>query len=138
MQDGVWSPRKCAFVGNALSYLNAPDRIISRFFLNLRSIYNHGQSIVGSPSTMLSAVHKDPYWRRATWVTTGFSDGFEVGTSVSGGLSHRNELNAPEAATDDLEFTIVARTRHIGDGQYMKPIADLVPPENKLQQHSEP
>ena len=81
---------------------------------------------------MLSAVHTHPYWRRATGVTTSFSEGFEAGTSVSGGLSQRNEGNAPEAATDDLELAIVARTRHVGDGQYMKPIADLVPPENKL------
>jgi len=135
MQNGVWSRRKCAFIGNALSYLNTPDRIISRFFLNLRSLYNDSQSTVGSPSTMLSAVHKDPYWRRPTWVTTGFSDGFEVGTSVSGGLSHRNEGDAPEAVTVDLELAIVARTGHIGD---VKPIIDLVPPENKLPQHSEP
>jgi len=86
---------------------------------------------------MISGVHTHPYWRRATRVTTIFSDGFEAETSISGRLSQRNEGNAPEAATIDLELATVARTRHF-DGKYMKPIADLVPPDNKLPQYSEP
>ena len=60
-------------------------------------------------------------------VTTGFSDGLEAETGVYGGFPNRNEGNVPEAATVDLELATVLQTQRSVD--YMKPIADLAPPE---------
>ncbi len=110
------------------------DRLLSRFFLNLRSTYNRGQSTLGSksvPST-LSPVRTLPYWRRLTGVATGFPDGLEAETGIHGNLSNRNEGDVPEAATVGLELAVVLRPLHGGDGHHMRPIADLTPPENKL------
>jgi len=111
-----------------------PDRLISRFFLNLRSIYSHGQPTVGSQlvSAALSPVRTHPYWRRMMRVTTGFTDGLEAETGVYGSFPNRYEGNAPEAATVDLELAVVLQTQQGGDEHSMKPIADLTPPENKL------
>jgi hypothetical protein len=65
-------------------------------------------------------------------ITTGFSDGFEVETGVCGSFPHRNEGNVPETAAVDLELATVLQTQQGGDEHYMKPIADLTPPDNKL------
>jgi len=67
-----------------------------------------------------------------TRVTTGFSDGLEAETGMYGSFPNRNEENAPEGATVDLELAIVLQTRQGGDEHSMKPIADLTPPENEL------
>jgi len=64
-----------------------------------------------------------------TRVTTGLSDGLGAEAGVYGGFPNRNEGNAPEAATADLELATVLHTQQNGDGNYMKPIADLAPSE---------
>jgi len=110
------------------------DRLISRFSLNLRSAYNREQSTIGSqtiPSTP-SPARTHPYWRRMIRVTTGFSDGLETETGVYGRFPHRKEGNVPKVAAVDLELATVLQTQQDGDEHYMKPIADLTPPENKL------
>jgi len=65
-------------------------------------------------------------------VPAGFSDGLETETGVHGRFPDRNEGDLSEAATVDLELTIVSQTQQGGDEHDMKPIADLTLPENKL------
>jgi hypothetical protein len=105
------------------------DRLISRFFLNLRSIYHHDQSTF--PSTV-SAMGTHPYWRRVIRATTDISDDFEAETGVYGSSSHGDEGNVPEATTVDLELAIVLQAQHGGYGHSMKPTTDLDPLDNKL------
>ena len=98
------------------------DRLMSRFFLNLRSVFNRGQPTLAStvPSTR-APIDTHPSWRRVTGVSTNISDGVEAETSVYGDLFDIKEGNVPEAAKVDLELAVVSRTQHGGDE----------PPENK-------
>ena len=79
----------------------------------------------------LSPVRTFPYWRPSTRIATGFSDGLGAETDVYGSLPNRNEGNVPEAATVDLELAVVLQIQQGGNGHYMRPIADLIQPENK-------
>ena len=97
---------------------------MSRFFLNLRSVFNRGQPILASqsvPST-LSPIGTHPSWRRVTGVSTGFSAGVGTETSVYGDLFDIKEGNVLEVARVDLELAVVLQTQHDEDE----------PPENKL------
>jgi hypothetical protein len=113
------------------------DRLISRFFLNLRSIYHHGQPTLGSRSapSSVSPVGTHPYWKRVIRATTDIS---EAETDMYGSLSRRSEGNVPEAATVDLELAIVLQTQHGGYEHSMKPTTDLNPLDNKLPRCSGP
>ena len=96
---------------------------MSRFFLNLRFVFNRGQPTLASrsvPSTR-TPIGTHPFWGRVTGVSTGFSASVGAETNDYGDLFDIKEANVPEAAKVDLELAIVLQTQHGGDG----------PPENR-------
>jgi hypothetical protein len=67
------------------------ERLISRFFLNLRSIYYYDESTAVSRTTVfvLSPIRTHAFWKRKRprRSTTGFSFGHGAETGVYGGLT---------------------------------------------------
>ena len=90
------------------------DRIMSRFFLNLRSVFSRGQPTLAGQSvpSALSPFGTHPSWKPTTGISAGLS---EAETSVYGSLFDIKEGNVPGAATVDLELAVVSRTQQGGD-----------------------
>ena len=103
--------------------LKASDRVISRFFLNLRSIYHHGQYSQSAPST-LTTDRKLSFWRR---VTKADSIGVEGDTSIYGSSAIRGERDISHGGTHDLGFAMELQTQHDGDERVVTSVADFSP-----------
>jgi hypothetical protein len=107
----------CICIGHALSFMpsQTPDRLISRFFTNLRSIYSQGQLTategqIGTSMTL--GTRADKFWIRASRFTTGLPIGFGGETSTYSGLHSRIERYVPQARTVDVEVPMELSTRH--------------------------
>jgi hypothetical protein len=123
----------CSFILALLYLLNAPYRLISRFFLNLRGIYYHVQSTVGGQAiSRLSVVRTNPYWKRPNrfTLTTGFSGGFVAETTTSSGEADRNVAGMPQADTIDLEVAMEMQTRQDIEEDEMKSVVADRPPKD--------
>jgi hypothetical protein len=119
MQNGAWRRCKATFVGRASSGPNISDRLISRFFLDLRSVAREGLSTLGSPSVNSTAVSRPrthPLQKRVKRVTTGFSLGPEVEMKD---YSNGNKRDISAAATVDLELAMEMRNRYDGSDNDM-------------------
>ena len=90
------------------------DRLISRFFLNLRSIYHHRQSVVGSRSASsgLTRDRKHSFWRR---ITKDDAVRVQVETKIYRSSAIQNERDILQGGTHDLGFAMELQTRHDGD-----------------------
>jgi hypothetical protein len=108
---------------------NAPDRFISRFFLNLRSVYHEDQPMAAT-SISVCGIATHPFWRRANQGTThlGFSIGPGGETSA---YTDQYERTEPQLASVDLELAIELRTRQDGSELDMKAIDGLTPTVEK-------
>ena len=92
----------------SLMFSQMSDRLISRFFLNLRSIHHYGQSTKGRQTAVPFRTH--PFWRRSRRLTTGFSFAFGDETSIGGDLTTRNERDISQAASADMDIGMMLRT----------------------------
>ena len=106
--------------------LMAFDRLISRFFLNLRSIYRHRQSVVGSrsASTALTRDRKHSFWRR---ITKDDTVRVQVETRIYRSSAIQNERDISQGRTHDLGFSMELQTRHDGDDRTVTFAADFAP-----------
>jgi hypothetical protein len=101
-------------------------RLISRFFLELRSVYHEDQSTVETISSV-SGIHTHPLWRGLNRGTTGL--GFSVGLGAeTSAYTDQHERTEPQVATVDLELGAELRARHDGSEHS---IADLTSPNEK-------
>jgi hypothetical protein len=109
----------CICIGRAPSFMpsQTPDRLISRFFINLRSIYSQSQITATEGQigpSMISGTRADTFWTRASRFTTGLPIGFRGETSTYGDLPSQIETYGPQAGTVDVEVAMELRTRHDG------------------------
>jgi hypothetical protein len=118
MQNGAWRRRKCTFVCHVFSSPNLSDRLISRFFLELRSVARETLSTLGSQAvtSMANPGRTHPFWKRVNQVTTDFSVGPEVEIN---GYSNGNKKDISAAATVDLSAAMELRTRYNGNDHDM-------------------
>jgi len=135
MPNGAWSRRKSAFVVHApLMLPQTSDRLISRFFLNLRSICYYGQFTTAVSQTAASVApntRTHPFWRRRNRLTAGFSVGLGTEPNIYGNLTNRNERDIPHEESVDLDVAMELRTRQDGDIDDMKLAPDVVPRDEK-------
>jgi hypothetical protein len=90
---------------------------MSRFFINLRSIYYHGQfttteAQIGTP--VISGARTNTFWARVTRFTTGLPISDEEGTSTYSDSPSRIERYGPQVGTVDVGVATELRTRHDG------------------------
>ena len=99
--------------------LKASDRVVARFFLNLRSIYRHRQYTGGGQSTpsTLTPSRKLSFWRRST---KDYSIGVEGETRIYGSLAIQSERDISQGRTHNLGFAMELQTRHDGDERAVK------------------
>ena len=114
--------------GRPHTFLKVSDRLIARFFLNLRSIYRHRKpvSVVGSriTSSKPTSDRKPSFWRQApidNYV------GVEVETRIYGSSASRSERDIPQGERHDLDFVMELQTRHEGDERVVAFAADFPP-----------
>ncbi len=102
-----------------------PYRLISRFFLNLRSVFYYDQSTAASQTAVptLSPIRTHPFWRRPRQLTTSFTFGPGAETSIYGDLATRNER---EAESFDLDIGMESRIRRDEDKDDIRLDADVV------------
>jgi hypothetical protein len=107
-----------------------PDRLISRFFLNLRAIYHHNKSTIAGQTAVsaLSPIRTHPFWRRPHRSTTGFSVGLEAEASTDGDLANRKEGHAESV---DLDVAMELRSRQDGHEYDVNSAADVIPTDEK-------
>ena len=101
-------------------FLNTPDRLLSRFFLHLRSVYNDRSGL--SSQTAASSIHTDPFGRRVNRLTTGFSVRLETESSTYSGFAHQNERYTLQR---DTELAMELGNRYDKDRGDMKLVADI-------------
>ena len=103
-------------------------RLISRFFLNLRSICYYNQSTATSQTAVskLSSSRSHLFWRRPRQFTTGFSLGLGAETSIYGDLATQNERGIPQAKSTDMDIEMELRTRQDEDAGDIQLDADAV------------
>jgi len=89
-------------------------RLISRFFLNLRSICNYGRPAAESQTAVsaVSPIRTHPLWRRPRPITTGFSFGLGAETSIHSDVTTQNGRDIPQAESVDMEVGMELKTRH--------------------------
>jgi len=110
-----------------------PDRLISRFFLNLRSICHYGGSTAVSQTavSVVSPIRTHPFWRRPRRLTTGFSFGLGAETSIHGDVTTRNERDIPQAESVEMDIGMELRTRQDEDNDEVKFDVDVIKMEEK-------
>jgi hypothetical protein len=91
-------------------------RLISRFFLNLRSIAYHEPSILDSRAVLstLSPIRTPPV-RKQTSITTSFFDGLETNRSTYDSGSNTKEENILQPELVNLEL-MELQAQYSGDG----------------------
>ena len=113
--------------GRPHAFLKFSDRLIARFFLNLRSIYGHREPVsVGSRTTSstLTSDRKRSFWRRAPTVN---DVGAEVETRIYSSSASRSERDIPQGERHDLHSVMELQTRHEGDERVVAFAADSPP-----------
>jgi hypothetical protein len=127
MQNGVWSPCKRTFVDTRpLPCLNVSNRLISRFFLELRSVYHDGQSTVETLFSV-SGISTHPFRNRAS-ACLDFSVG--LGAEMHA-YTVQHEGTEPQVVAVDLELGTELRARHDGSEHDIGSIADPTSPDEK-------
>ena len=109
------------------------DRLISRFFLNLRAICYHDRSTEKSKTafSVLSPTRTHPFWRRPRRLTTGFSFGIGAETSTYSGMTTRNERDIAQAESVDIDVGMELRTRQDEDKDEVKLDVDVITTDGK-------
>ena len=106
--------------------INPFARLISRFFLHLRSVYNDRPSTEQSQTTVPGfQLRTNPFWRRGNRVTTGFSVVLEAGTSTPSRFDNKNEGDIPQAEIVDVEAAIELQTRSEKDQDDVESVGDI-------------
>ena len=117
MWNGAWSRRKSVLIRCPCSLsvlLKTPDRLLSRFFLHLRSIYIDRHAIVPS-QTGASSTRTHPFGRGANRLTGGVSIKLETETNIYDKFPNQNERGIPPVETVDFEAAMELRARHHED-----------------------
>jgi hypothetical protein len=108
-------------IGHTLSFIPSqiPDRLISRFFINLRSIYSQGQFTATEGqfgTSLISGPRTHTFRTRVNRFTTGLPNRFGGETSTYNGLHSRIERYVPQAGTVDVDVAMELRTRKVEMG----------------------
>ena len=112
----------------SLELSQTSDRLISRFFLNLRAISYYDRSTETSKTafSMLSPTRTHPFWRRPRRLTTGFSFGLGAEASIYGDMTTRNERDIPQTESVDIDVGMELRTRQDEDQDEVKLDVDVI------------
>ena len=130
MRNGVWNRRKCPpllFIPT-LVQSQTTYRLISRFFLNLRSICYYEKTIARSETAVstLRPTRTHPFWRRPRQLTTEFSFGIGAETSIYGDLATQNESGIPQPESVGLDSGMELETRRDEDKNDIQLDADVI------------
>jgi hypothetical protein len=128
MRNGAWSRRRFPFVVPSVVVSNKPDRLISRFFLNLRAIYYYGDATVVSQTAVsgTSPIRTYSFWKQPRRLPAGFSSGFGAETSTYDGPTTRNEGVFLRAESVDMDVGMVLKTRRDEDNNDVKLDVDAI------------
>jgi hypothetical protein len=98
------------------------ERLISRFFLNLRSIHRYGEStaVTRTAVSVLSPIRPHSFWKRPRWSIAGFPLGPGARTSIYGDRTTRNGSNIPQAESFDMDVGMVLETRQDEENDEVK------------------